>query len=342
MFCLTTFVLIPLVGCQGHKVIARVNGVAINEEEFADRTQRVSVLAANTDAGGTALVGMIREKLTTQLAAEKHASPTPEAVSTYANYLRESITRVDDEMKAGRVTDQDLKDNARFQMEEFGIGTDGAKVDEAKLKTEYETNKKQLVIPERWVVRTLTVPDAQTGQTILDELKKTGNFEKAARQLGISPTDIPTAVRENSIPVPNITDIAFRDTLAKLNPGQFTDKPVQVNVPQSQQLPTGRVVLIIAQMIRKKPGRDLSLADVRTILERNLIAKEHPQWEQHKNQMLAEFTAKADLQINIERYKPLIANYIKPQAEANTATAPGGSLGSPSSGGMAPPPSGGQ
>ena len=75
------------------------------------------------------------------------------------------------------------------------------------------------------------------------------------------------------------------------------------------------------------------------------LQEKYPQWSMHAAVRVGEFTEKANIEIMVDRYKPLLNDVILPAAKRNAAlatgepgaigSAPGGALSS--GGGQAPP-----
>jgi hypothetical protein len=309
-------------------VIARVNGSAINADEYADRTERTSSIFQGTDAGGTALISMLRERLTSQLAARKNASPSDEEVRRYASYIRRTVPEVEDQIRQGRVAENDLITKARFNMEEFGIGTEGAKVSDKELQDEYKAHEKDLEFPEIWTIRTVRLPNPQQAAMVLPALQRTGDFKAAARALGLTPIEAAASGAETSIVAKNAQP-SIHQALDRLGPGQFAPGPVALEVRNPQFPGATQTIYFLMQLVRKTPARPMTLEDARTALQQNILIRTNPAWEVHKNQEMAEFTGKADLQIYNKRYQNLVRNFMQTQAASYAATAPGGTLSPP-------------
>jgi hypothetical protein len=326
-----------LTGCEGQKIVARVNTEPIREDEFYKRVERVSpneLQGGNFDAGAATLISMIVEKLNAQSAAQKNLRPSDEAVNRMVAYLKKSNPQLRSALKSGRFSDEDLVRRVRSLMLDFALGTNGAQADAAKLETLYKQRVPSLTIPESWVVQILPVQDEAAGMRALEELKKTGDFQAAARVMGIPPQVAVTAGQETSLPVKNV-DAATKAVLDKIAPGTFADKPVKLTVVNPSQTLT-----VLLKMIGKEAEYVPKLDDVKFILTQEIVSQDQPQWQQFKNQQLAEATRKADIQINIERYRYL-RDVIRSQAEQNAqAPVPMGSV-PPTGGGSPPPPSGG-
>src|SRR5207253_2815051 len=134
-----------LVGCQGHRVVARVGSAAITADDFYDRVQHTGAaqftnLPPNTtlDAGALTLMSMIRESLIAQLAAEKKVVPSEDTVMRVISYTKRAQPALQDQITAGRLSEEDLVRSIRLSIEEFGIGTDGAKADPKEVEDTYK------------------------------------------------------------------------------------------------------------------------------------------------------------------------------------------------------------
>lgn len=337
--------LLVLTGCQGDKIVARVNNEPITEKELFTRALalRPNDVPPELEIGAAALVSIIRERLTRQLAREKDVMPDEKAVLTYVAYKKRIDPNLSVLMDAGRLNQEELINSTRYEMMNFNIGTDGARTDEKVLQEEYEKLRKPqpgrpgpLKLPEMWTIKTMPVPDATVGKTILEELKKTGNFQAAAQKLQLPER----AIQEQKVAIDNfgMNYPQAKAALQNVEPGKFADTPITLKITDPQT-GMGRDITMLIQVIRKDPEYTFSLDEVRTPLQQMILQQKNPQWLQRKDSLMAEFTKKTldakGVQIYIPRYEYLINSYIKPMAEANLAT-PG--MARP---GGAPPPSGG-
>lgn len=314
LFCLILCAGALLMGCEGQKIVARVNTEPILEEEFHERTTHVTAgefpPGTSFDAGGIALLGMITEKIKTQYAAEKGWLPSREEVSRTVAYLKRSNPLLRSAIQTGRFTDRDVERRVRDTMIDFAIGTNGAKADEKKLQDLYRQRIPNLTVPESWIVQILPVNDPSSGQKVLEELKRTGDFKAAARLAGIPPQHAVNAGQETPIPVKNV-DAATKAELDRLAPGKFTDKPIKLTLTNPSQSAT-----VVLKMIGREKEYVPSLEDVKFLLTQELISQTQPQWQSFRNQQLAEATSRADIQINIKRYAYLL-DIIRAQAMEN-------------------------
>lgn len=331
--------LFVVAGCQGHKVVARVNNQPINQDEYVERVERVTQIpqSPGIDAGGWALVQMITELLTDQLAQQMHAVPSDDAVQRYADYNREKNPEIQTAIRSGALSDDVYLRSVRVSLEEFGIGTDGAQADPTEIQTTYKDNIAKFTIPVIWTVKSMPVPNAQVGDQLIEQLKRTGDFRSATRALGGSAAAVAAAGQEVSFQADKAKP-AIRDALMNLTDGNFASKTIVLEVPADAQNPTPRTVYMIMQLVRKTMSRVPTVDEIRPLLQELVLNKKQPAWQQHEQQQLAEFTRASApaIQIDILRYQPLVQEYILPQAESRVATAPGGTLGPPGGGSMAP------
>jgi parvulin-like peptidyl-prolyl isomerase len=337
--CAAGCTLLSLVGCQGHKIVARVNSIAINEDEFESRALRVTQIpqGMNTDAGGLTLVNMIKDSLTDQLAADPkyHGVPGKDEVSRFLDALKKLTPQLVNAIRTGQRSEEETERQVRNSIEQFRIGTDGAVIDDKDLQEVYkdQISKGQFKIPTSYTLRLLLAPTQAAAQQALDDLKKTGDFKKTAQILNLGPQEIATAGTPTVVigkqPAP------MGDVLDKLKPNELTPAPVPVPLPQQTPGLPPQTVYVIAQLISKETERVPSLEELRPITEQVALAKKFPQWKQHADQMLAEFTRRSSIVINYERYAPLLNAYILPQAQINT---PGGAALPPDTSSSGPPP----
>lgn len=346
-----------LSGCQNQKVVARVKNQPITEEQLSARAMRLTAndLQAypSLDSGAAALVSIIREKLSDIYCAEKGWQPTTAEVDKWVAYLRHRNPALDAAIKAGKIDIEDLKRDNKFLMEEVAIGTDGAKVDAAELQKEYDSNKPALSIPKFYVLRLLPVPDAATAEKILPELKNSGDFRTAAAKLGMPPAQAMGAGQESYAAATafEADTVAELDNIAK-STSKFTDKPLPLKIKASPENPQPGAQLVIGQVTSVIPEFVPTPDEVKFVLTQRILARKFPNFELHKNQMIAEYTGNANIQINVKRYEPLL-DIFRLQAQLNATPQPGtsaapngaapsGTTGAPSaSGGTAAPSSSG-
>lgn len=339
--------LVLLTGCQNQKVLARVKNQPITEEQIANRAMRLTSQdltdLPQLDAGGAALLSTIREMLSDMYCAEKGYQPSNEEVDKMVTYIQRRNPGLDAAIKAGKADREDIKREQRFLMQEVAIGTDGAQVTPEELKKEYEEAKTSLTVPKIYTMRLLPVPSADAGTQVLPELKSSGDFKAAATKLGMQPQRV-AAMGQEAYLSPDLFEAESVKELDALTAGKFTEKPLTLKFKPSASNPQGgQSAIVVGQMVAVMPEYTPTLDEVNFVIKQRVLAKKFPQFEQHKNQVIAEFTSKVDIQINAKRYEPLLEVF-RMQAQINAAP-PAGTPMTAAPGGIAPdasaPPQGG-
>ena len=325
-----------LPGCQGRKVVARVNSETINEDDFTTRALRVTTLnpQAGLDAGGLTLINMVKESLLLQLAKSKGVTVTDDQVSKYLSGIEKLNPQLLEGLRTNKITQEDLNREYRMEMLLFGLGTDNAKADAKELQAAYDQHKTDLTIKGSYTLRLLPLQDPIKAQQALDELKKSGDFKKAAAVAGIPP-ETPNLGKETVLPALQ-TPPDLKIALDPLKPTDFVVKPIPLQNSQN-----GQQYYIIAQLVDKTKDHLLTLDESHALVERFALADKFPQWGQHADTAMNDFItqSKDNIQINIERYKPLRDQFILPKPKPmQPAQAPPSGAPAPGGMGAAPPP----
>jgi len=346
---------LALTGCQGRKIVARVNAATITEEEYLNRTQYVHAnqfpQTANMDAGGVTLMSMIQDSLTDQLAAEQNYKPSEQAIKQLTEIVRRSTPQIEEQIVTNQMTEEDVYRLVRRLIEITALGTEGAKADPQKVQQMYDDMSKKAIYPATYSIRVLFVTDPVKAKDVMDQLKASKDFKKAAQNLNLQPAEIANAGREVVLPKEGAPPelVKALDALGNgpFTPenGPFTSGPVAITQPPNPNNPTGmgNTVYLIAQLIGKQAEEKPPLDKIRPYLEQRVLQQTQPQWQMHAQQKIGEYTRKAyesnQIQINIERYKPLLESVIMAQANAHAeATAPPMSGGPGAAPGGAPAP----
>jgi len=338
-----TAVLPILFGCQGHRIVARLNGEAINDDQYLDRIERVvpaefeQMSQAHPelpiDAGAVALVTALREKAVDVVAKNKNVVPMPDTVDSIYRYDLLLDAGIEALILKHSVAPEEIKKNIRLSLEALGIGTDGAKVDAKELDDAFKSAKTspvptdKLDIPERYGLKLLGVKNTVEGQLVLGRLKATGDFKtEALQESDKAPFDgteriFPADQIQRQLPV-------LYDALKPLTPGQFAPSPVTLTA----QTPTGpQTFYAVVQLTRKMPSRVVTLNEVSAELTQRLLKRKFPQWQQHFVQSLNDFLVAKDtvVEVDIERYKTLVPAFLQtpaqlPSQQGGQVTTPGG------------------
>ena len=345
--CALTLAVMTLPGCQGRKVVARVNSETINEDDFTTRALHVTSLnpQAGMDAGGMTLVNMIKENLVLQLAKSKGVAVSDDQVTKYIGAMEKLHPEIAEGIRAGKLSKEDVNREYRMEMILFGLGTDNAKAETKDVQSAYDQHQAELSIKGSYTIRLLPLQDPAKAQLALDELKKSGDFKKAAIAAGLPPDVAATIGKDTVIPAAQAPP-ALKNALDTLKATDFAPAPIPL-----QNTKTGQQFFIVAQLVDKTKDRVLTLEETRPLVERFALSDKFPQWGQHADSAMNDFItqSKDNIQINIEGYKSLKDQFILPkpkaplpaQAPPPNAPPPGGASGAApggsAPGGSAPP-----
>lgn len=329
--------LVVLAGCgPQEKIVAEINDDTIKEEDYNKRVQMVTAIpeTLTTDAGGMTIINMVRDKLTEQLAKKYHAVPSDETVSAAADYQSRMDPMTNAGIAAGKLTLDDLKRQKKFELEAFGVGTNGDRPSEQDLDKTFEEykSKPDLRIKASYTVKILRVPDALTGARAIAVLKQSGDFKDAAQKvLGLSPLDSVGAAKEQTL-LADQCPPELKQALDSLKPNEITPIAVEMNVRNPQQPTSSQTMYAVAQLKSKAAEHVLSKTEVRFLLEPVVLQKTHPDWKEHYRMELADYTRKSKIRIAIPRYDGLVDTFVRPLASAGATTRPQPAPGAPQSG----------
>jgi hypothetical protein len=319
--------LLLLAGCQPQrKIVAEVNNESITDEDFYSHVETVTEIPAelNTDAGGLTMLNMIRDRLTEQLARKYNAVPSDETVSSVMQYEQRMIPNTRAALAAGKVTLEDLKRQSRFQLEQFGIGTNGDKpndLDMAKAYDEYK-GKPAFLQKSAYTIKILRVPDDATGKRVIADLKQTGDFKGAAQKVLNAPPAVAASAGKEQVLDADQVPPDLKQELDKLKPNEITPEPVAVKIPNPQQPMVTQTMYFVAQLKGKEGERVLTKDEVRFLLARIVLEKTHPDWQVHYQKELADFTRKSQIRVALQRYENIVDTYVRPLAEAEASGHP--------------------
>ncbi|MDE2126348.1 MAG: peptidyl-prolyl cis-trans isomerase [Armatimonadetes bacterium] len=314
--------LAALTGCQGEKIIARVNNRAITYDEYVPQLMRVGTIpaGANLDAGGVALINVVKSELVDQLAAQRHAVPSAEDIAKYATYFTSRNPTLQDQLKTGQLSQSGLDRQIKTEWEQLGIGTDGAHVDASEIAQYYKGHSAQLAIPEMWTIRTMPVGSLAIGTQVLPQLRQSGDFKAAAAAAGL-PAAAASLVGQTSVIDSTTAPPNLQAALAHLTPGQFAAAPIEISVP-AQNGGAPQTVYVLAQMVSTTPSRIPSLDEVSMALDQQLLQQKFPNWVQHATDEIGTFARSSTIRIYIDRYQPLVSTYIVPPETSAVSVAP--------------------
>lgn len=344
--------LVALPGCQGHKVVARVQGEAINEEDYNLRLRHVSQIdfgrlqppnspPVKLDAGGVALVIMIQDRLLEKLATEKKVLPSDAEIASTLQYIRDkNIQNIQAKLKSGAISLEEYKRAFRAQMIQVGLGTNGDRVEDKDLQDLFKTRAAELAIPEMWTIRFVPANSETAAIETLGRLKASGDFKGEAQKIQAPPgtgEEIVVNADDPRLPAP------LKDALKSLKDGQFANAPVVIPAqPAAPGQPPPQTSYLIVQLLKKAAARAATFDEVKLLLRQQKLSETHQQWQQHATEVVNDYNRAANIEVSIEEYKPLVATFVTPPPAPKTDTQPMPSIapgGPPPGGNMSPPPS---
>ena len=317
--------LVLLAGCNtSQKVfVAEINGEPITADEYYARVLSVTNIpeSFNTDAGGVTMINMIRDRLTDQLARKHNAVPTDEAVNAAVDYQMNMDPTTNAQVTAGKLTREDLLRQKKFELEAFGIGTNGDKASDKEIDKAYEEykDKPDFRVKAAYKVKIIQVPDDATGRKIIAELKQTGDFKSAAKKaLGMPDMDAANAAKDQKLLADQLRP-ELREALDKLKPNEITPAPIGIKIANPQQPLAPQFVYAVAQLKGKDPERVLTKSELRFLLVPVVLQKTHADWKEHYRRELADFTQHSKMHVGLAKYESLPDSFVRPLAntEAN-------------------------
>jgi hypothetical protein len=307
-----------LAGCQGETTtVARVNSQAITREAWTERTVRAHPGDLANDRtheiGSIILFGMMTDELVKQLAASTHASPSAADITAMAD-LRKRDLNIQQAINSGIVTDEDIDRAETLNLEIFYIGVDGAHPPAADVEKYYTSRKAQFdkFFPDAWLVRTVSMPSEALAKQAIDLLQHGQPMQVAAQQLlNATPQQAAAQVGQYEATVEQLqrTQPAVYDALKAGQKGTVSTRPIPFKARN------GMSAFAVFQIAEVSTGGQATLAQVRPLIERQLLQESHAGWQEHANSLIRDFAHKADFEVYLERYKPLIATLLMPQFE---------------------------
>lgn len=313
-----------LSGCQGHKIVAKINGTPIEDSDYQAYVSRVqardftslSQQGVQTDAGGVGLVTLIKERLLDRLAADKNIHITDEAVARYVEYMKRTTPDVLTALGTGTFTKDDLPRIFRDQMLLLALGTDNASVSEDDLKKELADNHTAYDYPEIDGIRIVAVPDQTQGIELLNQIKASGDFGASAAKFNAQAGTI-HYIRNDNPSLPS----ALKDALTPLKDGQVVSAPISFTNPQAPNSPP---TFLVVQLVQRSPKGEAKLDEAREAIRQKLLQKTHPDIGTHVEDLMADYNKKANVEVFIDRYKDMVKTAIVPPANPMRGMSPSG------------------
>ncbi|MCE5199855.1 MAG: peptidyl-prolyl cis-trans isomerase [Armatimonadota bacterium] len=298
-----------LSGC-GRGGIVKVNGEKVSKDEFYKRLEMVPVQTQQGAkmAGQYVIEQIIAEKLVEQLAKEQGVTPTKEQIDKkIAMIKKENGGDINKVLQQRGLTMEDFNQQLMVQQALVNVVSKGVKVPDSKVKAAYDQALNAPNSPFKRPEQVMVSVIVSTTKDKSDKaygLLKTTDFGTVAMQLSEDPTAKASRgrlswVSQNMQQVPK----PVRDTAFTLPVGKYSS-PFKVG---SQW--------IILRADQKREAKTQNYNDVKDMIREQLEVNDGAKKNNFRGD-LQKFTQKANIVINVPRYKG-VADNIKKQAAQN-------------------------
>lgn len=286
-----------MAGC-GRSAVAVVNGRKITRQEFYNRLERTLIDVGNgqQEVGLLVLRDMINEQLLLGLAEKEGVPPTDKQVEERYEYAKRQPAFALRLRQAGLTQDQ-AREITRVQQAHFNLVTRGVKVSDAEVRDFYEKNKDKLYTEQEYArVAAIFAEDKKTADEAMNLLKKGVDFGTVAMQKSSDRTSAAVGGQLRRLIVRGDPEIPkeVQDIVLSKKKGEITG-PIKAD--------TGYVIF---KILDKKPKRVRKFEDVKFGIWSQLMV-ERGMKKNNIDEALRKFGEEADIKVNIERYKPLLA-----------------------------------
>lgn len=294
------------------KIAASVNGELITESAFYERLQRVRaqdfIASVNPlqlrgeTAGQIVLTSMINEKLIVQWATKTGQMPSDAEVAAEVETLKKQ-PGLADAIKAGAVTEENLRYDVTVQRARFNLATTAASVTPQEVEAWYKAHQANYTTPERWglaAVRT-SKPDSlpkiaaaikanKPFPDIVKEYSEDSKNKETGGMLGV------VSAADNNVPAP------IREAVKKLKVGEITPA-IKFDLASGPEKTPGTVWLFV-RLVSKEPEKVRPFEDVKSQAER-LALLEKAGGYQVADKKIATFREQSKIQISLPAYQSL-------------------------------------
>ena len=331
---------VMMAGCGG-KTVATVNGEKISREEYDKAVERETVGVQNPvgpmEAGVWVLTKLINQKIIEQLAKKEGVPPTNEQIEYKWGLLKKSgnLKRL---TQVVGMTEDEIRQMIAASQSYINVLTKGIKVTDKQVSDLYYKNRSKFRQPERVRVRMIITAGEQKSKKAEGFLKRGIEFETVAREQADNPLDrqnggavavLSKGMKVDNVPpeiMDKIVDVAFKTKIRQRSPrflvqGKTSGGPLQ----------RSWIILKVEDVL---PAEDQKLPQVKESLREGL-ALEQARQKPDIGKRLANFDKKAKVEVEIERYKPVIKilrERIRPAQPSGPMPTPGEAGGPPTAG----------
>ncbi len=295
MFALATFV----VGC-GRDSVAKVNGHRITRQEYYTRLERVqlpSPKGGQQEAGATVLQRLIDEELVLELAEKEKVSPTEAQIKERDDQAKKQ-PELAKNLKTSGLTKEQFKQMLRVEQAAFNLQTIGVTVSDKEIKDFYDKYKQNLFTrPEHAFLSIIVVKTKADVDKAMKMLGDNVDFGTVARSMSIDKT---TASKDGRLDKAMIrgdhgVPAAIQSVVFNTPAGKYT-KPIQVGGS-----------FLICKVMERRTATTQKFDDVKYQIRQQLMVQKGVQKRVNLSEDMAKFRDNAKINVDIERYKTLLA-----------------------------------
>jgi len=320
-------------------VVVSVNGEDITEKEFMEKTQNVTAfnLAPALEqqggvpgrAGEFALQTLIGDMILFQTAKEKKLIPTDEQITKYIAFAK----KYQQNPQATMVNPDPFRDENGWREDVRRVLTyralimSNTKMPEDELKKEYEKFRSQLKEQNTYHLRLVDTRTEAKAKEALAALNSGVAFETVALKHSEDPVSGPRSGDVGTVPEQYLTNLVpgILAVVKKLKPNEYHKGVIKQELTEAG--PTGQpsakktVHYYLVQLVERTEGKTPTFEESRFVLENARLLQKEPGAFDKARQEIRRNTEKADVKVNMARYKDL-PQRIKQAAQAPTV-APG-------------------
>jgi foldase protein PrsA len=290
---------VVVVGC-GSGNIAKINGRSISRADYYQRLERLQVPSprgGQTEAGAVVIQRLIDESLILELAKKQKVYPIEQQIKEREAQAK-SQPEVMRELREAGITKDQLKQMLTVEQAAFNLQTRGITVPEKDIKEYYNKNKAVIFTqPEQASISIIVLKDKAGAEKANGLLSKGVDFGTVARSMSLEST---TAQQGGRLPRPIAKgDQNIPENLQK---AVFTTKAGGITKP----LQLG-ASLVIIKVDSRKPAITQPFEKVKFDIRQQLMIQKGAEKQIDVNSELNKFKSEANIQVNINRYKPMFA-----------------------------------
>jgi foldase protein PrsA len=281
--------------------VAQVNGTSLSETEFHKLCETATQMQPQIPVGHQVLARWIQNTILAQEAKRLKVYPSDKDLDARMRSMEKQAEyaglKLDDVLKQRGVSREIFKDEQLRDLIRERVITQGVQVTDAQVKAFFDTQKPNLIQPERIQLSQITLDSPDQVQKAKDDLGS-GDFANVAatrskdafaQSGGRVPMDVPRAVPAGGPVDQKVVDAAY-----KLKEGEVS-APVKVGANW-----------VIARLEKKFEKKEPKLEDFEEFFRSQLMQQEAAKGKAQQVQaQLMELTRNASLTINRPEYKQL-------------------------------------